>query len=422
VQAARARAAARKARETARKSAFSTAALPGKLADCQSSDPSRSELYLVEGNSAGGTAVVGRDAAFQAILPLRGKILNVEKARIDKVFGNAEVQAMVTAVGTGTGDEFEVGRARYHKIVVMTDADVDGAHIRTLILTFFFRHMQGLIDAGYVYIAQPPLYRVKLGKTQLYLEKESQLEDFVIGERLGSIIVRDREEQTVPLDEPVYASLVRALREYEGWAARLRVDHGAAPVDYVKDRRLVEFDLPDLDALVRHFEEGAASTPTHAAELVAVDRELGSMLIRDTERRTGTATTVALPWSLFAADAFRSLQRVDARLCDLVGKPPWSLTSGRKTRTATTFEGLRAGILALAKDGIEINRFKGLGEMNASQLRETAMDPTSRTLQQVTMEDAQGADELFTLLMGDRVEPRREFIEANARYVRSLDV
>ena len=187
VQASRARAAARRAREAARKTAFGNGGLPGQLADCSSTDPERSELYLVEGKSAGGTASDGRNQEFQAILPLRGKILNVEKARIDKVFANREVQAMVTAMGTGTGEEFDLEKARYHKLVVMTDADVDGAHIRTLILTFLFRHMPGLIEAGYVYFAQPPLYRVKVGREQFYLEKDGQLEDLLIRERLAQI-------------------------------------------------------------------------------------------------------------------------------------------------------------------------------------------------------------------------------------------
>ena len=227
VQAARARLAARKARDTARKSAFGNTSLPGKLADCRSKDPSRSELFLVEGNSAGGSAVDGRDSEFQAILPLRGKILNVEKARIDRVFGNAEVQAMVTALGTGTGEDFDLEKARYHRLVVMTDADVDGAHIRTLILTFLFRHMQGLIDAGYVYIAQPPLYKVKAGRSQMYVQNEGELEDFVIGQRIEGIDVQGA-AGAVEIDVERFRIISRALREFDGWLARLRAEYGAA--------------------------------------------------------------------------------------------------------------------------------------------------------------------------------------------------
>jgi DNA gyrase subunit B len=420
-EAARARLAARKARESARKTAFSGTSLPGKLADCSNTDPERCELYLVEGNSAGGTAVDGRDSEFQAILPLRGKILNVEKARVDKVFANTEVQAMVTAIGTGTGDEFDLSKARYHKLVVMTDADVDGAHIRTLILTFLFRHMQGLIDAGYVYIAQPPLYRVKIGREQRYLVKESELEDLLIRERLPSLRVTDRSGDDVPLDEARYAALVRALREYEGWAGRLRADHGAAAIDYVKDHRLIETRIESFADVVGYFADGNADDPLATAELVVADEERGSLLVRVTERATGAVSSVALPAALFSSQAFANLQRVHGRLRELAGSPPFEVI-GKKTALAPTFETLRAQILRIAQEGLDMGRFKGLGEMNPDQLRETTMDPHTRTLQQVTMEDAQAADELFTLLMGDVVAPRRDFIESNARDVTNLDV
>jgi DNA gyrase subunit B len=422
VNAARARAAARKARETARRGAFSGAALPGKLADCSSTDPERSELYLVEGNSAGGTAVDGRNSEFQAILPLRGKILNVEKARIDKVFSNAEVQAMVTAIGTGTGDEFDITRARYHKLVVMTDADVDGAHIRTLILTFLFRHMQALIAAGFVYIAQPPLYRVKIGREQRYLVKEAELEEILVRERLPAISVTDRDSQPVALDEARYTTFVRALREYEGWALRLRSEHGTPAADYVKDHKLVEAEIGSFADVLAYFAEGRADDDGETAEVVAADEDGRSILIRVTERSTGTVSSLALPYALFTSPAFARLQAVHARLREHVGAPPYLIATGRKSRGAPTFEALRREILALAQEGLDMGRFKGLGEMNPQQLRETTMDPASRTLQQVTMEDAQAADELFTLLMGDRVEPRRDFIESNARDVKSLDV
>jgi DNA gyrase subunit B len=410
VQAARARLAARKARDTARKSAFGNTSLPGKLADCRSKDPSRSELFLVEGNSAGGSAVDGRDSEFQAILPLRGKILNVEKARVDRVFGNAEVQAMVTALGTGTGEDFDLEKARYHRLVVMTDADVDGAHIRTLILTFLFRHMQGLIDAGYVYIAQPPLYKVKAGRSQMYVQTEGELEDFVIGQKIEEI------------DVERFRIMSRALREYDGWLARLRAEFGAAAVDYVKDHGLVGRGIDSLDALADALGAGAADSEEHASELVARDDGRGSALVRVTERQSGTVDTVAIPVAVFHAEGFTRSERIHGRLAELVGAGPFVIRAGRKERHAATFDGLRDAVLALAKEGIEINRFKGLGEMNPSQLWETTMDPRTRTLQQVTMDDAQAADELFTLLMGDRVEPRREFIETNAREVKTLDV
>ncbi len=421
-QAARARLAARKARETARKTALGGGALPGKLADCRSKDPARSELYLVEGNSAGGSAVDGRDSEFQAILPLRGKILNVEKARIDRVFGNTEVQSMVTAIGTGTGEDFDLEKARYHSIVVMTDADVDGAHIRTLILTFLFRHMQGLIDAGFVYIAQPPLYRVKAGRQQMYVQTEGELEEWVIGERLSAIRVARGEDETVELDAERFRLLSRALREHDGWLGRLRVEFGAAAADYVVEHDLVGHGVDSIDRLAALLERPPAEGAAHASELAARDDDHASALIRLTERRSGTVTTIALPLALFASEAFQRLERINARLAEPIGTGPFRISAGRKERHAVTYSGLRDAVLGLAKDGIEINRFKGLGEMNPPQLWETTMDPRTRTLQQVTMDDAQAADALFTLLMGDRVEPRREFIETHAREVKTLDV
>jgi DNA gyrase subunit B len=419
--AARARLAARKARDTARKSAFGGTALPGKLADCRSKDPARSELFLVEGNSAGGSAVDGRDSEFQAILPLRGKILNVEKARIDRVFGNAEVQAMVTALGTQTGEDFDIEKARYHRLVVMTDADVDGAHIRTLILTFLFRHMQGLIDAGYVYIAQPPLYRVKAGRSQMYVQTEGELEDFVIAQKLSAITITGP-AGPVAFDVDTFRTISRALKELDGWLGRLRAEFGAAAVDLVRDHGVIGHGITSLDDLARVLAVAAPAEATHTSEIVARDDERGSALVRITERQSGTVNTVALQESLFASDAFQRIERVSGRIRALVGPAPFDVTAGRKVRAAPTYDALREAVLALARDGIEINRFKGLGEMNPSQLWETTMDPKTRTLQQVTMDDAQASDELFTLLMGDRVEPRREFIESNAREVTTLDV
>jgi DNA gyrase subunit B len=346
----------------------------------------------------------------------------VEKARIDKVFGNSEIQAMVTAMGTGTGEEFDLEKARYHKLVVMTDADVDGAHIRTLILTFLFRHMPGLIEAGYVYFAQPPLYRVKLGKNQFYLEKDSQLEELLVRERLDQIAVTAGNGQPVPFDEARYGLLVRLLREHEGWAGRMRAEHGAPAADYVRDSALLTAGIEDLAQLARFFEEGRADDVEHTSEVVTVDEAGGTALIRRTERHTGTVSTLALPLALFRSEALERLRGVHARLVDAFGEPPFTLVLGKRTRTASTFSALRREILSLARENIEVNRFKGLGEMNAEQLRETAMSPQTRVLQRVNLDDAQAADEIFTLLMGDQVEPRREFIETNARDVRSLDV
>ncbi len=331
VQAARARLAARKARDTARKSAFGNTSLPGKLADCRSKDPSKSELFLVEGNSAGGSAVDGRDSEFQAILPLRGKILNVEKARIDRVFGNTEVQAMVTALGTATGEDFDLEKARYHRLVVMTDADVDGAHIRTLILTFLFRHMQGLIDAGYVYIAQPPLYKVKAGRSQMYVQTEGELEDFVIGQKIEGIEATGA-AGPVALDVERFRIISRALREFDGWLGRLRAEHGAPAVDFVKDHGLVGHGINSLDSLDAALAAGSGDDVTHTSELVARDEERGSALVRVTERQSGTVDTVAIPLALFQAEAFERLERIHARLADLLGEGPFTIRAGRKER------------------------------------------------------------------------------------------
>ncbi|MFM9125870.1 MAG: toprim domain-containing protein [Actinomycetota bacterium] len=419
VSAARARAAARKAREAARKTAFGSGGLPGKLTDCVSTDPSISELYLVEGNSAGGTAVDARDREFQAILPLRGKILNVEKARIDRVFGNAEIQAMVAAMGIGTGDDIETEKARYHKLVLMTDADVDGAHIRTLILTFLYRHMRPLIDAGYVYIAQPPLYRVRLGKEQIYLSKDAEVEDYAVGQRLEQVAVTT-EAGPLPVDRELYRSIVKALREQELATTRIRSAHGGVVADLVRHPSLLAADLAP-EAVPAWFEAGAADDERHTVEVVATDPD-GTLLLRRTERHTGAVETISLAPAIFAGPAYAALRKSHARLTELVGAGPFHVAQGRRESDAVGHAALRDAIFECCKDGLEISRFKGLGEMNAEQLRETAMAPRTRTLLQVTMESAAEADALFVTLMGDQVEERREFIESHARDAQGIDV
>jgi DNA gyrase subunit B len=419
VSAARARAAARKAREAARKTAFGSGGLPGKLTDCVSTDPSISELYLVEGNSAGGTAVDARDREFQAILPLRGKILNVEKARIDRVFGNAEIQAMVAAMGIGTGDEIDTSKARYHKLVLMTDADVDGAHIRTLILTFLYRHMQPLIDAGYVYIAQPPLYRVRLGKEQIYLSKDAEVEDYAVGQRLDQVTVVTGGAK-LPLDQELYRSLVKSVREQELMTTRMRGAFGPIAAELAKHPSLLE-DNVDPTAIGDWFAKGGADDERVTVEVVSTDDD-GTMLLRRTERHTGAVETIPLQLRLFTGAAYEGLRRSHQRMLELVGPGPFTVTQGRKEVEAVGHAALRDAIFDCCKDGIEISRFKGLGEMNAEQLRETAMAPATRTLLQVTMESAAEADALFVTLMGDQVEERREFIEAHARDAQGIDV
>jgi DNA gyrase subunit B len=424
VEASRARQAARKARDlTRRKTALDSTRLPGKLADCSISDPAQCELYLVEGNSAGGSAVDARNREFQAILPLRGKIINVEKARLAKVLSNAEIQSIILAIGANIGEEFNLEAARYHKIVAMTDADVDGAHIRTLILTFFFRHMRDLVDAGFVYIAQPPLYKIKMGRNERYVKNDIELEKLLLGEKLHQISVTDRYGVEQTFTDTKHGRFTGALREYDGWAARLRAEFGSPAVDYVKDHRLIEEELESLDQLVSYFKAGVPGDEPHAVEVVARidDADDPSLLLRVTEKRTGAVQAVPMPERMLRSPAYAGLRRAHVKLRELAGSPPYQVTLGRRRREVDTFEGLRAAFLDLAKDGTDLSRFKGLGEMNPAQLWDTTMNPETRTLQRVTLDDAQAADEIFTMLMGDKVEPRRDFIEQHARDVKFLD-
>ena len=420
IQAARARSAARKARDlTRRKGLLEGSTLPGKLADCSLRDPSLSELYLVEGDSAGGSAKQARDRSFQAILPLRGKIINVEKARIDKMLANNEILTMISAMGTGIGDEFDITQARYHKIIIMTDADVDGSHIRTLILTFLFRHMTPLVDAGYVYIAQPPLYRLKQGNQETYIHKESQLEEILLRGRLEQIKV-DNTDTGFTFSETKYQRFLKLFGEYEGWVKKLKSQWGGELVDWLKNGPMVEAPIADFAALVaalraRHRQALRHRRAGHRRRGAGVDARL-------VERRTGLAVNLRIPYATLAGREFQALRRVHERVKDMVGKPPFTLHLGQRKAEAASYEDLRVQIVELAKEGIQLQRFKGLGEMNPDQLWETTMNPMTRTLQLVSNEDAQAADEVFTMLMGDKVEPRREFIEKNAKEVRFLDV
>jgi len=416
VSAGRARQAARKARElTRRKSALESNSLPGKLADCQISDPEVAELFLVEGNSAGGSAVDARDRSFQAILPLRGKVINAEKNRINKVLSNEEIQAIVTAIGTGIGEEFDVSKLRYHRVIVMTDADVDGAHIRTLILTFLYRQMQELVEGGYIYIAVPPLYRVKIGSLQRYVEKESQFEDLLVRERIKDMDATDRGGDTQKLTETRYGRFARVVNEFEGWVSRLREDFGPAAANFVVDHRLVEADVADVKSAL-------ADRDPDGFELAVIESSDESTRVKIIERETGAASNVVVPSALLASPIYANVRKTYARLVDIVGRPPFELAYGKKTRHAETFAQLRAAALELAKEGIQVSRFKGLGEMDADELADTTMDPANRMLIRVEVEDAAAADRIFSTLMGDQVEPRRAFIEQNARNVRFLDV
>ena len=409
----RARLAARKARElTRRKSALDGSSLPGKLADCSIRDPESAELFIVEGDSAGGSAKIGRDRTYQAILPLRGKIINSEKNRINKVLSNNEIQAMITAIGTGIGDEFDIEGLRYHRVIVMTDADVDGSHIRTLVLTFLYRHMRELFEYGHVYIAVPPLYKVKLGSQEFYFEKDSQLEELLVRERFDELEVTDRSGSEVKLTETRWKRFAGALAEFEGWSARLRADFGHHASDLVILHRLVELDATTPAAA----EQAIAALPPNGYKLSVLEQDASGLQVKVVEEETSAAQTIGLSAELLASPIYANLRRSYEKLADVVGPPPFSLALGKQKLEAQTFGELRHGALDLAKEvGTQLSRYKGLGEMNADQLWETTMDPQKRLLVRVDVEDASAADQLFSMLMGDQVEPRRVFIEENAK-------
>ena len=421
VQASRAREAARKARDlTRRKSALENTALPGKLADCSVQDPSLAELFVVEGDSAGGSAKQGRDRNTQAVLPLRGKIINVEKNRIDKVLGNQEIQALITAIGTGIREEFDLEKARYHKVIVMCDADVDGAHIRTLVLTFLFREMPELIEAGYVYLAKAPLYKVRMGSQDIYIEKESELEEVLLRDKLEKMNISDRVGGEFNLTHARWQKFVRLLKQYEGWASSLQADYGHEAVRFLQVSHLLDEGATDDAAVIKLLSEKTPEGEPYDTELVSDDPM--ELVIRAVERKTGSASTHRLRREMFASSEYRSFARVHGELLQLAGTPPFKVTLGKKEDEAVSFEDLRRAVLDVAKEGVQMQRFKGLGEMNPAQLFETTMDASKRTLQQVQIEDAAAAHDIFSMLMGEKVEPRRDFIEQHAREVTNLDV
>jgi DNA gyrase subunit B len=421
VQAAQARMAARKARDlTRRKSALENSTLPGKLADCSVRDPALTELFIVEGDSAGGSAKQGRDRNTQAVLPLRGKILNVEKSRIDKVLQNTEIQNLITAIGTGVRDEFNIENARYHKIILMTDADVDGAHIRTLALTLLFREMPALIDAGYVYIAKPPLYKLKQGRNERYIEREHELEEVLLSDKWDDIEVYDHTGGQFKLTEARWQRYSRLLKQYEGWASALRADYGQDTVTFMEESALLDEQVATVDAAIELISRRGLEGQAYETELVDQDAE--RIVVRAVETKTGLARTIRIPKSLFDDSEYNAFIKVHAQLVELAGTPTFTVTLKDATEEALSFEALREAVMTVAQKNISLQRFKGLGEMNSEQLRVTTMAPESRTLQQVTVDDAAAADLLFSKLMGDQVEPRRAFIEDNARAVANLDV
>jgi DNA gyrase subunit B len=324
---------------------------------------------------------------------------------------------MITAIGTGISDEFDIAKLRYHRVIVMTDADVDGSHIRTLILTFLYRNMRELVEDGHVYIAVPPLYRVKVGNREQYIEKEQHLEDLLVRERIKDMEVQGRSGPATKLSETKYPKFVRALQEFEGWAARLHADYGPA-ADFAIEHRLVEFDA----STVEDVEQGLAKLEPNGYEVTIVDRSPEEFRVKVIEVETSAASFVDVRSDLLASPVYANVRRAYAKLVDAVGAPPFRVDYGKKSRDAATFAELRTAALDLAKEGVQLSRFKGLGEMNPSELWETTMDPARRVLVRVEVEDAAAADLVFSMLMGDQVEPRREFIEQNAKDVRFLDV
>ena len=412
IEAALAREAAKKAKDLVRrKSPLEDGILPGKLADCSEKDPEKCEIFIVEGDSAGGSAKQARDRRFQAILPLRGKIINVEKARIDKVLANEEVKAIVSALGCGVGDDLDLSKLRYHKIILMTDADVDGSHIRTLLLTFLYRFMPQLIENGYVYIALPPLYKVKKGRKEMYVKDDRELEHFLQTLIKESAYVKDSLDREYRGDELV--NFVKSLREFEDSHRALVKNKGEDIVNFLLNHRVVEEDLRSAERVKDIVEIMTRELPDYRVDTRYDDLE-GAYDIVIYDDRVGSKVIID-------ADFLSSLSYKQV-LEGIHVHTPVEVGFESKRKKVDSVADIYDTLMDLVKQGIEVQRYKGLGEMNPEQLWETTMDPRTRRMVKVRVEDAVEADRIFTILMGEQVEPRREFIETYAREVRNLDV